>query len=127
MPGPRSDWIEAGQAIVANVSVAWDGAAMRARLMVHEMTLDGDAPDPVQLLWDDGAQQWSYSRDMQVALSGILTPDDSGGYRLHEAGGDRSIALEPLASSIASTNSTPTPRSASSDVGPKFPRKTASQ
>ena len=101
VPGPRSDWIEAGQAIVANVSVAWDGAAMRARLMVHEMTLDGDAPDPVQLLWDDGAQQWSYSRDMQVALSGILTPDDSGGYRLHEAGGDRSIALEPLASSIA--------------------------
>ena len=73
---------------------------MRARLMVHEMTLDGDAPDPVQLLWDDGAQQWSYSRDMQVALSGILTPDDDG-YRLHEAGGDRSIALEPLASSIA--------------------------
>ncbi|MGB1846215.1 MAG: hypothetical protein ACPHQR_07380, partial [Candidatus Poseidoniaceae archaeon] len=101
VPGPRSDWIEAGQAIVANVSVAWDGAAMRARLMVHEMTLDGDAPDPVQLLWDDGAQQWSYSRDMQVALSGILTPDENGGYRLHEAGGDRSIALEPLSSSIA--------------------------
>ena len=101
VPGPRSDWIEAGQAIVANVSVAWDGAAMRARLMVHEMTLDGDAPDPVQLLWDDGAQQWSYSRDMQVALSGILTPDDQGSYRLHEAGGDRSIGLEPLSTSIA--------------------------
>jgi len=101
VPGPRSDWIEAGQAIVAEVSVAWDGAAMRARLMVHDMSLDGDAPDPVQLLWDDGAQQWSYSRDMQVALSGVLTPDDNGGYRLHEAGGERSIELEPLPTSLA--------------------------
>ena len=76
--------------------------------------------------WDDGAQQWSYSRDMQVALSGILTPDDSGGYRLHEAGGDRSIALEPLASSIALDEFHANTTLASSDVGPKFPRKTAS-
>ena len=55
-------WLETGQNIIANVSVAWDDEDMRARLIVHDYEL-GTVPAARTLLWDDGATQWSYSRE----------------------------------------------------------------
>ena len=101
LPGPRTTWIEAGQAIVAEVSVEWDAAAMRARLTVHSMTTDGPVPNPVTLGWDDGAVQWGYSRDMQVALSGVLDLSDPTSPMLRQAGGQRAVQIAPLDTSLA--------------------------
>jgi len=101
LPGPRTTWIEAGQAIVAEVSVEWDAAAMRARLTVHSMTIDGPVPNPVTLGWDDGAVQWGYSRDMRVALSGVLDLSDPTSPMLRQAGGQRAVQIAPLDTSLA--------------------------
>ena len=51
-----TEWIEAGQAITANVSVTWDDTNMAIRLLIHEYQL-GEAPEARNLLWDDGASQ----------------------------------------------------------------------
>ena len=104
LPGPRTTWIEAGQAIVAEVSVEWDAAAMRARLTVHSMTTDGPVPNPVTLGWDDGAVQWGYSRDMRVALSGVLDLSDPTSPLLRQAGGQRAVQIAPLDTSLALDN-----------------------
>jgi hypothetical protein len=101
LPGPRTTWIEAGQAIVAEVTVEWDAASMRARLTVHSMTHDGPVPNPVPLGWDDGAVQWGYSRDMRVALSGVLDLSDPSLPMLRQAGGQRAVQIAPVDGSLA--------------------------
>lgn len=98
LPGPRTTWLEAGQSIVANVSVAWDDEDMRIRLIVHDYAL-GPTPQPRALLWDDGATQWSYNRDQMVLLNGKAVVGEDG-WRLLRDGSNDSIQLNPQGQAI---------------------------
>ena len=91
-PGPRTEWIESGQGIVADVTVAWDDEDMRIRLMVNSYNLTGNPPPPSTLLWDDGATQWGYSKNQFVLLDGKAKLQDDGWY-LERPGSDQSIKL----------------------------------
>jgi len=55
----------------------------------------------VTLGWDDGAVQWGYSRDMRVALSGVLDLSDPTSPMLRQAGGQRAVQIAPLDTSLA--------------------------
>lgn len=91
-PGPRTEWIESGQGIVADVTVAWDDEDMRIRLMVNSYNLTGNPPPPSTLLWDDGATQWGYSKNQFVLLDGKANLHDDGWY-LERPGSEQSIKL----------------------------------
>jgi hypothetical protein len=91
-PGPRTNWIESGQGIVADVTVAWDDEDMRIRLMVNSYNLTGNPPPPSTLLWDDGATQWGYSKNQFVLLDGKAALKDDGWY-LERPGSEQSIKL----------------------------------
>lgn len=91
-PGPRTEWIESGQGIVADVTVAWDDEDMRIRLMVNSYNLTGNPPPPSTLLWDDGATQWGYSKNQFVLLDGKANLSDDGWY-LERPGSEQSIKL----------------------------------
>ena len=91
-PGTRTEWIEAGQGIVANVTVAWDDSDMRMRLMVSSYNLTGSPPSPSTLLWDDGATQWGYSKNQFVLLDGKAVQRDDGWY-LERPGSEQSVKL----------------------------------
>ena len=94
-----TQWLEAGQEIVANVSVTWDDEDMRIRLQVHEYVV-GNVPDAKNLLWDDGPTQWGYSRNQMVNLNGLAVEDENGDWWLQREGTNQSIRL-----STAGTNS----------------------
>ena len=98
MPGPRTVWLEAGQHIMSNVSVTWDDEEMRIRLIIHDYTL-GTTPAARTLLWDDGAVQWSYSRDQQIMISGKAVLEDVG-WMLYQDGSDHALALNVHGQSI---------------------------
>ena len=98
LPGPRTMWLEAGQNIIANVSVSWDDEDMRIRLIVHDFTL-GSVPSARTLLWDDGATQWSYSRDQNVLLNGKAIYEE-GEWKLYREGSNESILLTPQVQAI---------------------------
>lgn len=102
LPGPRTVWLEAGQSIVANVSVSWDDEDMRIRLIVHDYSL-GPVPQARTLLWDDGAIQWSYTRDQIVVLNGKAVQGDDG-WRLQRDGSNDSIQLAPHGQAIGTDN-----------------------
>ena len=91
-PGPRTEWIESGQGIVADVTVAWDDEDMRIRLMVNSYNLTGNPPPPSTLLWDDGPTQWGYSKNQFVLLDGKANLRDDGWY-LERPGSEQSIKL----------------------------------
>ena len=103
IPGPRSDWIEAGQAIRANVSVEWSDSNMRAKLIVHDYTLIGQAPGPTSLLWTDSIENWQYEVNTIVSLSGVLTTVDDQ-LVIQQNGGTKTILVNPKAGDIG-TNS----------------------
>ena len=98
LPGPRTTWLEAGQNVISNVSVSWDDEEMRIRLIVHDYTL-GPVPQARTLLWDDGATQWSYTRDQNVVLDGKAVFED-GRWHLYRDGSNQSIALNPHGQAI---------------------------
>ena len=98
VPGPRTVWLEAGQNIVSNVSVTWDDENMRLRLVVHDYTL-GPVPSARTLLWDDGATQWSYSRDQNVLINGKAVFENDE-WRLYRDGSDESIKIDPHGQAI---------------------------
>ena len=56
-PGPRATWLEAGQAVTAEVTIAWDDENMRVELLVEQLT-EGQKASPMTLLWGDGAIDW---------------------------------------------------------------------
>ena len=87
-----TQWIEAGQAITANVSVTWDDTNMAIRLMIHDYQL-GDVPDPKNLIWDEGASQWGYSRNQMVNIPGIAIQNEDGDWLLQRDGTNQSIRL----------------------------------
>ena len=91
-PGTRTEWIESGQGIVANVTVAWDDEDMRMRLMVGSYNLTGNPPAASTLLWDDGATQWGYSKNQFVLLNGKAVQHDDGWY-LERPGSEQSVKL----------------------------------
>ena len=91
-PGPRTEWIESGQGIVADVTIAWDDEDMRMRLMVNSYNLTGSPPPPSTLLWDDGATQWGYSKNQFVLIDGKAAQHDDGWY-LERPGSEQSIKL----------------------------------
>jgi|TARA_B100001094_G_scaffold332745_1_gene406190 hypothetical protein len=91
-PGPRTEWIESGQGIVADVTVAWDDEDMRIRLMVNSYNLTGNPPAASTLLWDDGATQWGYSKNQFVLLDGKANLRDDGWY-LERPGSEQSVKL----------------------------------
>ena len=99
-----TQWIEAGQAITANVSVTWDDTNMAIRLMIHDYQL-GDVPEPKNLLWDEGASQWGYSRSQMVNLPGIAIQDDDGQWWLQRDGSNQSIRLSPNNNTIIGIDS----------------------
>ena len=94
IPGPRSTWLEAGQAIVANVTVAWDDENMRAELLVHELT-EGEKANPMNLLWGDGAIDWGYDKNKIVRINGLAV-EENGTWFLSEPGSDRKILLSAV-------------------------------
>ncbi|MBP66813.1 MAG: hypothetical protein CMA67_06105 [Euryarchaeota archaeon] len=94
IPGPRSTWLEAGQAIVANVTVAWDDENMRAELLVHELT-EGEKANPMNLLWGDGAIDWGYDKNKIVRINGLAL-EENGTWFLSEPGSDRKILLSAV-------------------------------
>ena len=69
------------------------------RLQVHEYVV-GNVPDAKNLLWDDGATQWWYSRNQMVNLNGLAVEDENGDWWLQREGTNQSIRL-----STAGTNS----------------------
>tara|TARA_B110000444_G_scaffold128690_1_gene121103 strand:+ start:965 stop:2716 length:1752 start_codon:yes stop_codon:yes gene_type:complete len=91
-PSTRTEWIEAGQGLVANVTVSWDDEKMMMRLMVQSYQLVGEPPAPEALLWDDGATQWGYSQNKHVLLNGKAMLEDDGWY-LYRDGSSQSIRL----------------------------------
>lgn len=91
-PGPRTEWIESGQGIVADVTVAWDDEDMRIRLMVNSYNLTGNPPAASTLLWDDSATQWGYSKNQFVLLDGKANLRDDGWY-LERPGSEQSVKL----------------------------------
>mgnify|MGYP006116712869 FL=1 len=91
-PTTRTQWIESGQGIVADVTVAWDDGDMRMRLMVGAYQLVGEPPAPETLLWDDGATQWSYSKNKFVLLNGKAVQEDDGWYLIRD-GSTQSVRL----------------------------------
>jgi hypothetical protein len=99
-----TQWIEAGQAITANVSVTWDDTNMAIRLMIHDYQL-GDVPEPKNLLWDEGASQWGYSRSQMVNLPGIAVQDEDGQWWLQRDGSNQSIRLSPNNNTIIGIDS----------------------
>ena len=86
--------LEAGQAIVANVSVAWDDENMRAELLVHELT-EGEKTSPMNLLWSDGAIDWGYDKNKIVRINGLAV-EDNGTWFLSEPGSDKRILLDTV-------------------------------
>ena len=91
-PSTRTEWIEAGQGIVANVTVSWDDEKMMMRLMVDTYQLVGEPAAPQPLLWDAGATQWGYSQNKFVLIDGKATMHDDGWY-LERPGSEQSIKL----------------------------------
>jgi hypothetical protein len=98
-PGTRTEWIESGQGIVADVTIAWDDEDMRMRLMVNSYTLIGNPPPASTLLWDDGATQWGYSKNQFVLIDGKAALHDEGWY-LERPGSEQSIKLNVLPNAI---------------------------
>ena len=91
-PSTRTEWIEAGQGIIANVTVSWDDEKMMMRLMVDTYQLVGDPPGPQTLLWDAGATQWGYTKNQYVLIDGKAALHDDGWY-LERPGSEQSIKL----------------------------------
>jgi len=91
-PSTRTEWIEAGQGIIANVTVSWDDQKMMMRLMVDTYQLVGDPPGPQTLLWDAGATQWGYTKNQYVLIDGKAALHDDGWY-LERPGSEQSIKL----------------------------------
>ena len=91
-PSTRTEWIEAGQGIVANVTVSWDDEKMMMRLMVDTYQLVGEPAAPQPLLWDAGATQWGYSQNQFVLIDGKAAMHDDGWY-LERPGSEQSIKL----------------------------------
>ena len=98
-----TQWIEAGQAITANVSVTWDDTNMAIRLMIHDYQL-GDVPDPKNLIWDEGASQWGYSRNQMVNIPGIAIQNEDGDWLLQRDGTNQSIRLSLNNNTIIGTD-----------------------
>jgi len=98
-PGTRTEWIESGQGIVADVTIVWDDEDMRMRLMVNSYTLTGNPPPPATMLWDDGATQWGYSKNQFVLIDGKAALHDDGWY-LERPGSEQSIKLNVLPNAI---------------------------
>lgn len=94
IPGPRAVWLEAGQEIIANVSVAWDDENMRAELLVHEYS-EGQKANPMNLLWSDGATNWGYDKNKIVRINGLAV-EENGTWYLAEPGSDKKIRLQTV-------------------------------
>jgi hypothetical protein len=92
-------WIEAGQEMVINVSVGWDDANTRMSVMVNSFELSGETPTAGNIFWDDGATQWSYSRNKLVTISGQVV-DEGGQYYLQREGGTQKVRLDPVIQAI---------------------------
>ena len=91
-PSTRTEWIEAGQGIIANVTVSWDDQKMMMRIMVDTYQLVGNPPEPQTILWDAGATQWGYTKNQLVLIDGKAALHDDGWY-LERPGSEQSIKL----------------------------------
>ena len=91
-PSTRTEWIEAGQGLIVNVTVGWDDSKMMMRLMVEDYQLIGSPPAPEALLWSDGATQWGYASNKFVLLNGKAVQEDDGWY-IYRDGSSQSIRL----------------------------------
>ncbi|MDA8622885.1 hypothetical protein N9M06_01175 [Candidatus Poseidoniales archaeon] len=98
IPGPRSTWLEAGQAVVADVTVSWDDENMRAELLIHDLS-EGEKMNPTTLLWSDGATQWGYDKNKVVRLNGLAV-EENGTWFLSEPGSEKKVRLNALGNSI---------------------------
>ena len=76
---------------------------MRAKLIVHDYTLIGQAPGPTSLLWTDSIENWQYEVNTIVSLSGVLTTVDDQ-LVIQQNGGTKTILVNPKAGDIG-TNS----------------------
>ena len=76
---------------------------MAIRLQIHDYQL-GDVPDPKNLLWDEGASQWGYSRNQMVNIPGIAV-EENGDWWLQRDGTNQSIRLSPNNNTIIGIDS----------------------
>ena len=65
---------------------------MAIRLLIHEYQL-GEAPEARNLLWDDGASQWSYSRSQMVNIPGKAIQDENGDWMIQRDGTNQTIKM----------------------------------
>lgn len=70
--GARDAWLEAGQALLLNVSVGWNPSDGRLELTAHHWDLNGPTPSPISLSWNNGPLIWGYSSNMMVSIDGVL-------------------------------------------------------
>ena len=94
IPGPRATWLEAGQAVTAEVTIAWDDENMRAELLVEQLT-EGQKASPMTLLWGDGAIDWGYDKNKIVRINGKAI-EENGTWYLSEPGSDKRILLDAV-------------------------------
>ena len=76
---------------------------MAIGLQIHDYQL-GDAPDAKNLLWDEGASQWGYSRNQMVNIQGIAVEDENGDWWLQRDGTNQSIELSQIIIIIGTDN-----------------------
>jgi hypothetical protein len=67
--------------------------------VVHSFELSGETPVAANIYWDDGATQWSYSRNKLVTISGQVV-DEGGQYYLQREGGTQRVRLDPVIQAI---------------------------
>tara|TARA_B100000674_G_scaffold12260_1_gene9086 strand:- start:984 stop:3005 length:2022 start_codon:yes stop_codon:yes gene_type:complete len=97
-PG-SNNWIESGQLLILNLTVGWDDANARINLNILDFVIEGSAPEPEIIYWEDGATSWSYERNNIVQLSGEIISEE-GQYYLQREGSEQKIRITPVLDAI---------------------------
>ncbi|MBR60457.1 MAG: hypothetical protein CMA84_04485 [Euryarchaeota archaeon] len=97
-PGSNS-WIESGQLLILNLTVGWDDANARINLNILDFVIEGSAPEPEIIYWEDGATSWSYERNNIVQISGEIISEE-GQYYLQREGSEQKIRITPVLDAI---------------------------
>ena len=90
--GQHSGWLEDGQDIVANVSISWNSNSNEFQLIVYDLVLTGDTPEPNPYDLADGAPQF-YDLNKITSIVGNVVEIDGATY-LQKEGGEQKIMID---------------------------------